>query len=341
MTAPVDLGFAMPFEGARHTRTWMGFPCREPLWHGKLAEARRAYAAVARTIARFEPVVLLANEADLSEARALAGPEVEVQPMSLDDSWLRDIGPTFLVDRAGMVAGADWMFNAWGRKWPDFENDAAVAFRIIESLGVKRFAASFVLEGGSIHVDGEGTLLTSEQCLLNPNRNPGLTRAEIEDNLKAWLGVSTIIWLGQGLENDDTDGHVDNLACFARPGVVLASSCEDPADPNHAVLEDNLARLRAATDAAGRKLEIVTLPIPSYREGGAGRLAVNYTNFYLPNGGVVAPSFDDPNDARAADILARVFLDRQIVQVPALDILEGGGGIHCITQQQPAGGLGA
>ncbi len=336
MTTPADCGFHMPFEGAPHARTWMAWPSRSELWNGRDAEAKAAYAAVAGTIARFEPLVMLANDRDVAEAGALCGEGVEIRAMPLDDSWMRDFGPTFLVDEAGDVAGADWRFNAWGEKFPDHAEDALVASRVLESERCRRFAADFVLEGGSIHVDGAGTLLTSEQCLLNPNRNPSLTRGRIEENLRRWLGVSTIIWLGEGLENDGTDGHVDNLACFVRPGLVVAASCADPADANHAVLTDNLKRLQAARDAAGRTLEVIELPIPAPRFCATGRLALNYVNFYLANGAVVAPAFDDPMDDVAAGILARAFPDRQVVQVPALGILEGGGGIHCITQQQPA-----
>jgi len=338
MTAktPAAAGFHMPAEGARHSRTWMAWPSRIDLWNGRHVEAKAAYAAVARAIARFEPLIMVANPADVAEAEAQCGPSVEVIALALDDSWMRDIGPTFLVDAQGTLAGADWRFNAWGDKWPNYAQDAAIAGRVLDRVGCPRFEAPFVLEGGSIHSDGEGTVLTSEQCLLNPNRNPDLSRAEIEANLKAWLGAETVIWVGQGLENDGTDGHVDNLACFARPGVVLATSCRDPADTNYAPMQDNLARLHAARDAHGRALEVLELPIPAKRVTAGGRLAMAYTNFYLANGAVIAPSFDDPMDAVAAQMLAQAFPDRKIVQIPALAILEGGGGIHCITQQQPA-----
>ena len=336
MTTPAEQGFHMPFEGDRHERCWMGWPCRAEIWNGRDAEAKRAYAAVAQAIARFEPVIMLANEGDLAEARALCGDGVEIMAMPLDDSWLRDSGPTFLKDGAGRIGGAAWRFNAWGDKFETYERDAQVSRAILRHQDVPAFAAPFVLEGGSIHVDGEGTVLTSEQCLLNPNRNPSLSRDEIEANLRAWLGVSTIVWLGQGLENDGTDGHVDNLACFVKPGVVLAASAADPADANFAPLADNLRRLKAARDAQGRAFEVIELPIPAARACAAGRMALNYVNFYLANGAVIAPAFDDPMDRVAFETLTRVFPERKIVPVPALGVLEGGGGIHCITQQQPA-----
>jgi agmatine deiminase len=279
---------------------------------------------------------MLAKPDDVSEAQAMCGETVRVEPMPLDDSWLRDIGPSFMIDDEGDAAGVAWRFNAWGNKWPDYACDARVAGNILHDQGLRCFQAPFVLEGGSIHVDGAGTVLTSEECLLNPNRNPTLTRSEIESLLREWLGARHVIWLGRGLENDGTDGHVDNLAAFACPGLALASVCEDPSDPNYAPLADNLRRLRLARDASGSELEIVELPIPAPRVTAAGRLALNYVNSYLVNGGVIVPSFEDPMDRVAAARLARAFPDREVVQVPALDILEGGGGIHCITQQQPA-----
>jgi len=336
---PKQAGFHMPPEWRRHERTWMAWPCRVPLWNGGIEAARIAYAEVARAIASAEPVTMLADPADLAAAQALCGPTVTVEAMPLDDSWMRDFGPTFLIDGAGVVAGADWQFNAWGSKYPDYARDAAVAKTTLERLHLPGFAAPFVLEGGSIHVDGDGTVLTSEQCLLNENRNPALDRSAIEWNLREWLGAETIVWLGQGLENDGTDGHIDNLACFARPGLVLALTEPDPADANHRPLADNLARLRHARDARGRPFEIVEIAEPAPRDSAGGRLALSYINFYLANGAVVMPGFDDPQDEPARETLARVFPDRRISQVPVLDILQGGGGIHCITQQQPASGL--
>jgi agmatine deiminase len=335
--APADLGFRMPAEWTRHERCWMAWPCRATLWQGGEDRAKAGFAAVARAIAAHERVTMLARPQDLAEAAAACGSAIDMLAMPLDDSWMRDIGPTFLVDAEGEVAGADWRFNAWGGKFPPWDQDAALAGRLLEHLGVRRLEAPFVLEGGSIHVDGEGTLLTTEQCLLNPNRNPGLSRLEIEENLRRWLGVRTIVWLGEGLENDHTDGHVDDIACFIRPGMIVAATCADPADANRAILEDNLRRLRRARDAHGRPFEIIELPLPARRDGVDGRLALTYVNFYLANGALIAPSFDDPMDAVAARILAEACPDRRLAQIPALDILEGGGGIHCITQQQPWG----
>ncbi|MGE5767720.1 MAG: agmatine deiminase family protein, partial [Bacteroidota bacterium] len=289
---PAEDGFHMPAEWAPHDRCWMGWPCRESLWGDDLEAARDAYAAVARAIAGFEPVTMLVNEAQLADARTRCGDAVTCQALPLDDSWLRDTGPTFVVNGRGGIAGVDWRFNAWGEKFLPWDQDALIAERLLARLGVPRYAAPLVLEGGSIHVDGEGTLLTSEECLLNPNRNPDLDRAAIEALLRRYLGVEAFVWLGQGLDKDDTDGHVDNIACFVAPGVVMAVTCDDPADPNHAILADNLARLRKAKDARGRSLEIVELPLPREPRhvdgpGGSQRLALSYVNYYIANGGIV------------------------------------------------------
>ena len=333
---PTDSGFSMPAEWSPHDRCWMAWPCRTALWGDGLEPARRAYAEVARAIAGFEPVTMLANDHELADAQALCGDRIDCRPIALDDSWMRDIGPSFVTDGKGALAAVDWKFNAWGERFHPYDQDAAVAARLAEALGLRRFAAPLVLEGGSIHVDGEGSLLTSEECLLAPNRNPDLTRAEIEALLAAYLGVRSFIWLGQGLEDDDTDGHIDNLACFLRPGVVMTLVCDDPEDPNYLVLHDNLERLKKAKDARGRRLEIVELPQPRERRYlGTQRLALSYVNFYIANGGVVMPSFGDSQDATAYEVVVRAFPDRRVVQVPASDILVGGGGIHCITQQQP------
>lgn len=333
---PVDDGYFMPAEWAPHERCWMAWPCRESLWEAWLEPARAAHAEVAKAIAAFEPVTLLTNPEELEGAVAACGPEVSCQALPLDDSWMRDSGPTFVVDGKGGLAGVDWRFNAWGGKFQPYDQDALTAERVLAQLGLPRYAAPLVLEGGSIHVDGEGTLLTSEECLLHPNRNPDLTRADIEDLLSRYLGIERFVWLGRGLDKDDTDGHVDNIACFVRPGVVMAVTCDDPVDPNHAILKDNLARLAKAKDAKGRGLEVIELPLPReprYVDG--QRLALSYVNFYIANGGVVMPRFGDALDERARDIVARAFPERRVVQVDAGAILVGGGGIHCVTQQQP------
>jgi agmatine deiminase len=336
MPLPADKAFFMPAEWAPHSRCWMAWPCREALWGEGLDAARDAYTEVAKAIAEFEPVTMVANPEDLAQVSLRFSTGVSCLPMAHDDSWMRDIGPSFLIDGKGGLAGVDWRFNAWGEKYEVYDQDAAVAAAVLDHLGATAFTAPLVMEGGAFHVDGEGTLLTSEQCLLNPNRNPALWREELERILGQHLGVRKVIWLGDGLIDDETDGHVDNLACFVKPGVVLALTTSDTEDANHKALADNLARLRAATDAEGRALEVIEIEQPKARSDRAGRrLALSYINFYIANGGVVMPSFEDTADQKAYEIVAQCFPEHKVTQLPALDIVAGGGGMHCITQQQP------
>ena len=328
----------MPAEWEPHSRCWMAWPCRDEVWGEQMDAARTAYADVARAIADFEPVTMVCNPSDVAEASLTLGngTPIDVVSMEIDDSWLRDSGPTFLLDRNGHLAGAHWRFNAWGQKFQPYSRDAVVAKRILKHVGARRFRAPFVLEGGAIHVDGEGTVLTTEQCLLNPNRNPDVTKAEVEQNLRDWLGISTVIWLPEGIEDDETDGHVDEIACFVRPGVVLALSTDDKSDGNFDVLQTNLDILRSAKDAKGRPLQVIEVPQPARQEHKGKRLSLSYVNFYIANGGVVMPAFDVAEDERAFRIIRDAFPNRRVVQVHARDIFVGGGGIHCITQQQPA-----
>ena len=337
---PLRDGLYMPAEWAPHARCWIAWPCRLEPWGSPegLMRARLGHAAVARAISCFEKVTMIVRPEDRDEARMAMGRGIETLELDLDDSWARDSGPIFVTDGQDGVAGVHWRFNAWGNKYHPHENDAALGMRIIEAQGMRSYEGPMVLEGGSINVDGEGTLMTTEQCLLNANRNPNLSLQQIEERLALYLGVTRIIWLGEGLEDDETDGHVDNIACFAGNGRVLVHTPPAHGDLNDRVMRDNIARLRAARDARGRKLEIIELPEPSRRDRHDGkRLDMSYINFYYANFGIVMPSFDDPMDEVAAKIMAATFPDRRIVQVPASDIVEGGGGIHCITQQQPAG----
>ncbi|UEM02201.1 agmatine deiminase [Skermanella rosea] len=337
MSTPAADGFRMPAEWERHSRCWMAWPCRPETFAGGIDAACAAYAEVAQSIAQFEPVAMVCNQADVAEVSLACGPGIEVLPMPISDSWIRDTGPSFVVNDAGRVAGVDWGFNAWGNNYPDHQVDAELAKHMLGHLGLPRYQAPLILEGGSFHVDGEGTLITTEECLLNPNRNPNLGKAEIEQHLKDYLGVRQVIWLGRGYEQDETDGHIDEIACFARPGVVLALTTDDTGDPNFKIFQDNLDRLKAARDAHGREIEVVPLRQPHRRDHNGVRLTLSYTNFYIANGGIVMPAYEDTADDEAFRTLRKVFPDREVLQVPALDIVKGGGGIHCITQQQPAG----
>jgi agmatine deiminase len=270
----------------------MAWPTYAPGYFGRLEACKVAYANVARAIARFEPVVMLANEADMGLARTLCGPAIEVRPVPIDDGWFRDNGPTFVIDGRGALLGVDWQFNGWGGRAP-YTKDQLAASIILEQERIERAAAPLVLEGGSIHVDGEGTLITTEACLLNRNRNPHLSRSDIETYLKNFLGVETVIWLKGGIKDDVTDGHVDQLAAFAGPGVVLALTCEDEADANFGVLRENLEILRSARDAKGRPLQVVEIPQPPalYNEHTGTRVSLSHINYYTANGGIVLPSF--------------------------------------------------
>lgn len=336
MTTPAALGFAMPAEWAPHARCWMAWPCRTETWGNRLEAAEKAYADIARTIADFEPVTMVCNHADATEASLACGNGVDILPLEIDDSWTRDTGPTFLLDKQGRLGAVNWRFNAWGEVYRHYHHDADLGRKIAERVKAQRFDAPFVMEGGALHTDGEGTLLVTEQCLLSPNRNPHLTKPQIEAGLRDYLGVAKVIWLPGGLEDDVTDGHVDNVACFVRPGMVLALSEDDPTDSNYAVLEENIDCLSDETDAKGRPLKILRIPQPRRREFQGRRLAQSYVNFYLANGAVIMPVFEAPQDDRAYRVLREAFPKRRVLQVEAGDILTGGGGIHCITQQQPA-----
>lgn len=335
-------GFYLPAPWEPHARTWMAWPCRTELWGAGLLSAQTAFAEVARAIATFEPVTMAARPEQADEARLACGRTIEIWPVSLDDSWARDIAPTFVVaDPPGpgrRVAGVDWRFNAWGNKFHGFADDDAFAGRLLAHLGMFRFAPRMVLEGGSIASDGAGTLIVTEECLLNPNRNPELTRTDIEGHLALELGARRILWLERGLVGDDTDGHVDNVACWAGRGRVLLAMPSNKRDENWEPMQENRRRLLAARDADGGSIEVIDVPLPRPGTSVDGRLLpFNYINFFIANGGLVVPAFEDALDTVAQGILADVFPDRRLVAIDARTILQGGGGIHCITYEEPAG----
>lgn len=338
---PADDGLFMPAEWEPHERCWMQWPSRNEVWGERLPQAYAAYARVARTIASFEPVSMVCKPEDEAQARLACGRDIDLVTLPIDDSWARDSGPIFVTDGKGHVAGTHWRFNAWGNAYNSYENDAAVGGLILEGMGMRTYKGGMVFEGGSISVDGYGTLLTTEECLLNDNRNPELTRQQIEEALALNLGVARIIWLDRGLEDDETSGHVDMIASFAGAGRVLLHMPEDKYDPNYERMQENKARLEAARDARGKKLEVIEIPQPkrNLRREGGRRLCTSYVNAYIANGGVVMPTYDDPNDGKAAAVMAAAFPGRKILSVPALEIARGGGSIHCITQQQPKGNV--
>jgi agmatine deiminase len=317
----------------------MGFPTGALAWLEDVDAFRRNFAQVVQAIAQFETVSLLVNPAQLSLAKHDCGTQnIEFVCLPYDDVWLRDTGATFIIDGRRKLAGVNWQFNAWAENQEDLQNyqqDVLLASRMMAARHLPCFSAPLVLEGGAIYADGEGTLLVTEQCLLHPDRNPHLTRCHIEAYLHNYLSVSKVIWLKRGLQDDETAGHIDNLATFVRPGVVLALSCRDPNDSNYAILQENLQQLRTATDAKGRKLEVIEIEQPARRDYRGLRMTLSYINFYLANGGVVMPIFDDPADAAAIATLQDLFPHHRIIPLNVLEILRGGGGIHCITQQEP------
>ena len=333
--APSPDCWGLPPEWAPHARTWMAWPQRPATWRGRMAAAREVHAKLARALAAFEPVTMVCHPSARTEASRLCGPGIELLPLELSDGWMRDIGPTFVQGRDGQTAGIDWIFNGWGGLHDEFAADAAVAGNILALRGCRRLAPQLVFEGGAFSGDGEGTIILTEECALDPRRNPGRSKRDVEAVLAANLGTRTVIWLGQGYEDDETRGHVDEIACFAAPGKILVSTTKDTGDANYRIQLDNLARLRSARDAAGRALQIVELPQPARREAEGRRLTLSYVNFAFANGGLILPQFGDPADAAALRIFSRVFSSRRIVPFPANDLIIGGGGIHCVTQQEP------
>lgn len=364
-STPKQDGFSMPAEWAPHKQTWMIWPERTDSWRLGAKPAQAAFVAVIKAIAGFEPVSVGVSAAQYANAYAQLNAAdtafpIRVIEISNNDAWCRDTGPTFVTNAAGEVRGVDWSFNAWGGLngglYFPWDRDDQVASKILGIEQLPRYRTDdFILEGGAIHVDGEGTLLTTAECLLNTNRNAHLTREQIEAILQQHLNIEKVLWLEDGIFNDETDGHVDNMACFVKPGEVLLAWTDDQTDPQYARSKAALDYLEQLTDAKGRKLKVHKLPVPAPiiakaeeyatvdqsmaaipREANA-RLAGSYINFYLCNGGLILPTFDDPNDKVAADILQRLFPEHKVVTVPGREILLGGGNIHCITQQQPAG----
>ena len=362
-TTPAADGFRMPAEYEPHRGCVMIWPVRPGSWpHGGRA-AQHTFAAVARAIAESETVWMLAGPEHRDDAQRefARDANIHVLPIPTDDAWARDVGPTCVVDKSGTVRGVDWQFNAWGGEYDGlyahWAQDDAAAGAICEALGMDCYDAKhFVLEGGSIHTDGEGTVVATEACLLSPGRNPQMSREQIEQELKDDLGAEKIVWLPRGIYNDETNEHVDNVCAYVGPAEVVLAWTDDENDPQYPLSRASYEALCAATDARGRHFTIHKLPIPKTpvcvreeelegyefeagedtREAGE-RLAASYVNFYISNGGIILPQFGDENDAEAVRILQDCFPTRKIYPIPARDIILGGGNIHCITQQIPGG----
>lgn len=350
-------GFRMPGEHEPQQAVLMAWPERPDTWREGAGPARQAFAAVAGAIAEATPVIMCVSAEQLDTARPLLPDTVELVAIPCNDSWMRDIGPSYVVDDRGGLRGVDWHFNAWGGEvnglYQDWSLDEALAEKVLRMRGEDRYRAPLVLEGGSIHVDGEGTCITTAECLLHPGRNPRLGQAEIEDLLRDYLGAEKFIWLPRGLYNDETDGHVDNILHVVGPAAVVLTWCDDPRDPVYDICRECLAVLEAEQDARGRRFTVHRLPLPgplfiseeeaagiepseSMKRSAGERLAGSYANFLITNDRVVFPLLDPAQDETARAVLQGVFPDREIVGIEGREILLGGGNIHCITQQIPA-----
>jgi agmatine deiminase len=352
-TTPALDGFRMPGEFEPHAGCWMLWPERPDVWRKNGRPAQHTFIEVATAIAQFEPVWMGVSAASYATARSQLPHAVELVELDYNDAWMRDNGPTFVVNDVGEVRGIDWDFNAWGGLYQDWKADDRLARQVLEWQGYGRYNCHLVVEGGAIDVDGQGTLIVTEQSLLDPRRNPGRSRDEVEAVLRAYLNVQKIIWLQDGVFEDETKGHVDNLCCFVRPGVVALTWTNDEADPQHAISQAAFEQLSRERDALERPLQVIKIhqptpmtitpaeaagivPMPgSQARTAQQRLAGSYINYYVANGGVIVPQFHDQHDTAARETIQALFPDRKVVGIYAREILLGGGNIHCITQQQP------
>ena len=343
---PVRSGFVMPAEWHPHEATWLTWPKDPETWPDRVTQVENIYLEMIGALAPHEMVNLLVDDEETEAAirqrlNSATAAQIHFHHIQTVDSWIRDYGPNFVAGR-GEVAFNDWIFNAWGNKYEALKEDDSVPRRLEPFLKLKRFSPGIVMEGGSIEVNGHACVLTTEQCLLNPNRNPELSRGQIEMYLKEYLGVLKVLWLGEGIVGDDTDGHIDDIARFVAPNVIVCAVEDDPQDANYEILQDNLKRLRSLTDHKERPFEIVTLPMPGIVGGTStgtrdlDRLPASYANFYIANKVVLAPVFGHANDERAVETLQNVFPTRQVIPINCEPLVWGMGTIHCVTQQQPS-----
>ena len=343
---PQQLGYRMPAEWEPHEATWISWPHKEASWPGKFEPVADIMGGIVRHLSQSERVYINVNDEAMEESVRAVLAKNHVDPARIDfyriptnDAWVRDHGPIFVVrEKSGKRERAiiDWNYNAWGNKYPPFDLDEVVPEKIAKEWGCELYQPGIVMEGGSIDLNGRGTLLTSEQCLLNKNRNPHLSRTEIEKYLKDYLGVRHILWLGDGIIGDDTDGHIDDLTRFIDPHTVVTAIEEDSSDENYKILQDNLKRLKSMKDQDGKPLKIVTIPMPGRVDYEDQRLPASYANFYVANTKVLLPTYRHKNDARAIEMLQKCFPKREVVGVDCTDLIWGLGAIHCLTQQVPA-----
>jgi len=333
----------MPAEWHPHAATWLTWPKDPVTWPDRVPAVQEIFLQFIDALTPHERVCLLVDNADVAgdvrqrcRGRATRLEQLQLIEIETVDSWIRDYGPNFLLGPGQQLAFNHWGFNAWGGKYESLMRDASVPARLDELAGVTKFEPGLVLEGGSIDVNGAGTVLTTEQCLLHPNRNPGKTKGDLDAALRDYLGVQQVVWLGEGIEGDDTDGHVDDITRFVASDTIVTAVEDDPADPNHEPLRDNLARLQAARQPDGRPWRIVTLPMCGHVMAEGDRLPASYANFYIANGVVLAPVYGHANDAAATAILQDIFPTRRVVPILCEPLVWGMGSIHCVTQQQPA-----
>jgi len=358
-STPIADGFYMPAEFEPIDKVWMVWPHWADNWRDNAVPAKAAYRAVALAIEPFCAVAVLVNPIDYQECRDSLPENIEVIAMLSDDAWARDIVPTFLINHNRELRACDWVFNAWGGNYDGlyapWDNDDKLAARLCDYLDIKRYRTdNFVMEGGAFHVDGEGTVLTTRMCLLSPGRNPHLNESQIEDTLKAYLNAQKVLWLDDGIDPDETTGHIDDIACFARPGEVVCLFTDDPTHPFFAATQKAYQQLSHMTDAKGRRLKVHKLcctkeavilpknyniaPSEDAKARQSGDLCIaSYANFLICNNAVIVPQYEDSNDSLALAQLENIFPHHQIIGVQTREIVYGGGNIHCITQQQPAG----
>lgn len=338
--------YRLPAEWEKHEATFLAWPHNAETWPGLLEGVEKTYLHIIQALLPGEKVYLLAKDCSSATQiqerltrEKISSPNLKILTIPSDDAWVRDSGPIFVLRRDAKQPqrlAHDFIFNSWGRKYGPWDLDDVIPPAACRMLDIPWVTHDFVLEGGSLDTDGQGTLLTTEQCLLNPNRNPSFRRTDIEERLTRWLGIQKVIWLHDGLEGDDTDGHIDDITRFVAPGTVVTVVEPDPKDANHAPLQENLARLRSAQDAKGKPLQIIELPMPPRSDGPHHRNPASHANFYIGNSAVLVPTFASPTDAIVLDRLRPFFPDRKVVGIDCRDLVAGLGAIHCITQQMPA-----
>jgi agmatine deiminase len=341
--SPASLGFRMPAEWENHVSTWFSWPHKEASWPGKFEPIPKVFVEMTKILSEYEFVNINVkdNEHLLSVTQLLLAANVNMTKVTLhvnptNDAWCRDHGPIYVKNENGERAIIDWAYNAWGDKYPPYDDDDAVPIIIAQKQNLKLFQPGIVMEGGSIEVNGKGTLLTSEACLLNPNRNPHLNKTQIEGYLKAYLGVTNILWLGDGIIGDDTDGHIDDMTRFINPNTIVTAFEENPEDENYEILIENYERLLTMTDQDGKPFNIVKIPMPEPVYYEDVRLPASYANFLIANKCVLVPTYRSLNDQKAMDILQKHMPDRKIIGIDCTDLIWGLGAIHCVSQQEPA-----